>query len=114
MRKVVSRSETAVLVHIDFRNSQFNEEFDEFIQLARSSGLEILSTITGTREVPNAKYFAGTGKVEEIKRTVTELAADIVVFNHALSPGQERRAIAIIRSSSGKPIPNIACHPGRS
>ena len=86
----MSRSETAVLVHIDFRNSQFNEEFDEFIQLASSSGLEILSTITGTREVPNAKYFAGTGKVEEIKQAVADLGADIVVFNHALSPGQER------------------------
>jgi len=90
LRKVVNRSETAVLVHIDFRNSQFNEEFDEFIQLAGSSGLEVLSTITGTRDVPNAKYFAGTGKVDEIKQAVTETGADIVVFNHALSPGQER------------------------
>ena len=90
MRKAVNRSETAVLVHIDFRNSQFNEEFDEFIQLASSSGLEVLSTITGTRDVPNAKYFAGTGKVEEIKQAVAGLGADVVVFNHALSPGQER------------------------
>ena len=78
------------MVHIDFRNPQFNEEFDEFIQLASSSGLSILTTITGTRAIPNAKYFAGTGKVEEIRRAVADMTADVVVFNHALTPGQER------------------------
>ncbi|MBF8269619.1 MAG: hflX [Gammaproteobacteria bacterium] len=84
------------MVHIDFRNPQFNEEFDEFIQLAGSSGLSILTTITGTRDIPNAKYFAGTGKVEEIRRAVADMAADVVVFNHALTPGQERNLEAAI------------------
>ncbi|OGT82997.1 MAG: GTPase HflX [Gammaproteobacteria bacterium RIFCSPLOWO2_12_FULL_52_10] len=90
MRTPVAGGESAVLVHIDFRNPQFNEEFDEFIQLASSSGLSILTTITGTRAIPNAKYFAGTGKVEEIRRAVADMTADVVVFNHALTPGQER------------------------
>jgi len=78
------------LVHIDFRNPQFNEEFDEFIHLASSSGLKILTTITCTRDIPNAKYFVGSGKVADIRQAVAELAADVVVFNHALTPGQER------------------------
>lgn len=90
MRKVVTGSESAVLVHIDFRDSQFNEELDEFIQLAKSSNLKILSTITGTRDTPNAKFFAGSGKVDEIRRSVLQLDVDVVIFNHALSPGQER------------------------
>ena len=84
------------MVHIDFRNPQFNEEFDEFIHLASSSGLKILATITCTRDIPNAKYFAGSGKVEDIRRAVAELAADVVVFNHALSPGQERNLEAAV------------------
>jgi GTP-binding protein HflX len=90
LRTPVVGGNAAVLVHIDFRNPQFNEEFDEFIRLARSSGLDTAITITGVRDTPNAKYFAGKGKVEEIRCAVAEAAADIVVFNHALTPGQER------------------------
>ena len=90
MRTRVAGGESAILVHIDFRNPQVNEEFDEFIHLASSSGLSILATITGTRDIPNAKYFAGSGKVEEIRRVAADLAADVIVFNHALTPGQER------------------------
>jgi GTP-binding protein HflX len=86
----VAGGESAVLVHIDFRNPQFNEELDEFIQLAEASGLHIKAIITGNRDVPDAKYFAGSGKVEEIRRTLAGSGADVVVFNHALSPGQER------------------------
>lgn len=90
MIDAVPGSETAILVHIDFRDSQFNEELDEFKLLAESSGLNIHSTITGTREVPNAKFFAGKGKVEEIKQSLDGCNADVVIFNHALSPAQER------------------------
>jgi GTP-binding protein HflX len=84
------QTEKAVLVHIDFRRHQFSEEFEEFIQLVDSSGLSISQTITGSRDVPAAKYFVGTGKLEEIKLAVQEFSADVVIFNHALSPAQER------------------------
>jgi GTP-binding protein HflX len=80
----------AVLVHIDFKNAQFCEEFDEFIQLAGSCGLATGITITGSRVVPDAKYFIGTGKLEEVRGRVVASGADIVIFNHVLSPAQER------------------------
>lgn len=90
MDNAVPGVETAVLVHIDFRDSEYREELDEFFLLAQSSGLQIGATITGSRDIPNAKYFVGSGKVEEIKQAVAALKSDIVVFNHALSPAQER------------------------
>ena len=83
-------AEKAVLVHIDFRAAQFNEEFDEFIQLVESAALCIQQTLTGKRDVPNAKYFIGTGKLEELKNLLSVVTADVVIFNHALSPAQER------------------------
>ena len=46
--------------------------------------------VTGSRSAPHPKYFAGEGKAEEIADAVTESEADVVLFNHALSPAQER------------------------
>ncbi|MCZ6526509.1 MAG: GTPase HflX [Gammaproteobacteria bacterium] len=90
MNEAVTGAEKAVLVHIDFRAAQFNEEFDEFIQLVESAALCIQQTLTGKRDVPNAKYFIGTGKLEELKNLLSVAEADVVIFNHALSPAQER------------------------
>lgn len=82
--------EKAVLVHINFRNTQFCEEFEEFIQLAGSSGLDTGITVTGSRDIPDAKYFIGTGKLEEVRSRAEESGAGIVIFNHVLTPAQER------------------------
>jgi GTP-binding protein HflX len=46
--------------------------------------------VKGRRNRPDARFYAGSGKVEEIKRAVEELDAGFVVFNHALSPAQQR------------------------
>ncbi|MFQ5660144.1 MAG: ribosome rescue GTPase HflX [Gammaproteobacteria bacterium] len=90
MNEAVAGGETAVLVHIDFRDAQFSEELDEFLQLAGSSGLQRQVTLTGSRNLPGAKYFVGRGKVAEIRDQVAALHADVVIFNHALTPAQER------------------------
>ena len=83
-------SESTALVHIDFRQPQFNEEFDEFVQLAISSGLEVQATITGKRDMPSVKYFIGSGKLDEIKQSILNSNIDVVIFNHSLSPAQAR------------------------
>jgi GTPase len=80
----------AVLVHIDFRNSEFNEDPDEFIELVTSAGITPVTILNCTRDVPNPRFYIGTGKVEDIKRDVGEAKADIVIFNHAINPGQQR------------------------
>lgn len=80
----------AILVHIDFAQKADSYALAEFRELAAAAGAEIVATVTGTRRVPDSKYFAGTGKVDEIAALVSSLDADIVLFNHSLSPVQER------------------------
>lgn len=80
----------AVLVHVNFQNPSHNEELREFVQLTESSGLFASETITGSRARPDAKFFIGTGKVEQIRQSAAAHDADIVIFNHGLSPAQER------------------------
>lgn len=60
------------------------------IELARSAGTEPVFTLTGSRKAPDPKYFIGTGKLEELKSCVRQYDADAVLFNHALTPSQER------------------------
>jgi len=79
-----------VLVHINFHNSRFDEELDEFTQLVTSSGLESGIIITGRRDRPDARFFIGKGKVAEISDHISAQGASLVIFNHELTPAQER------------------------
>lgn len=82
--------EHAVLVHIHFPAGSMQEDLTEFKDLALSAGADIVTVVTGTRKLPEPKYFVGTGKAEEIKQAVLAYKAELVIFNHALSPAQER------------------------
>lgn len=82
--------ENAVLVHVDFSDDQNKEDIDELQMLVSSAGVNNSGIITASRSAPSAKYFVGSGKAQEIADTVSALAADVVIFNHALSPSQER------------------------
>ncbi len=90
LNKSAAGGESAVLVHIDFRRARLHEERDEFIQLAKSSGLAHTVILSGARQTPDARFFVGTGKLAELKQCVRTTGADLVIFNHALSPAQER------------------------
>ena len=52
--------------------------------------VETLQVITGSRQSPHPKYYVGEGKAQEIAQAVKLAEADIVIFNHSLSPAQER------------------------
>lgn len=82
--------ESAVLVHIYFSAEKMQEDLNEFKELCISSGAHILTVVTGTRSVPDSKYFIGKGKAEEVRDIVRAQKAQLVIFNHALSPAQER------------------------
>ena len=82
--------ERAVLVHVDLPAEADRESLQEFRDLAVSAGVEPVATITGSRTAPHPRYFVGTGKAEEIRAAVREHRAEIVLFNHALTPVQER------------------------
>ena len=82
--------ERAVLVHIDFTVHDDSEDPGEFRELVTSAGVEPVASVTGSRKQPSPRLFVGTGKLEEIRDAVSASEADIVLFNHALSPSQER------------------------
>lgn len=82
--------ERAVLVHLDMGQVDEHQALQEFTELAYAAGAEPVATVTGSRRAPDAKFFAGSGKVAEILQQVEAGEAELVLFNHALSPVQER------------------------
>lgn len=82
--------ERAVLVQINFSKNHQVQDAHEFKELVRSAGATDATLVTGSRYSPDPRYFVGTGKVEEIKTAVEQHDADVVIFDHALSPAQER------------------------
>ncbi|MBU2864791.1 GTPase HflX [Reinekea marina] len=88
----------AVLVHVDFPESEHREDPVEFEELVVSAGVEPATYIRAVRTTPDPKYFVGTGKLEEIREAVIALEADVVLFNHALSPSQERNIEEVIEA----------------
>ena len=83
-------SDIAILVHIDFPEGDNREDPNEFKELVLSAGGTPVEFITGSRKAPDPKTFVGKGKVEEIKAMAEAHEADIILFNHALTPSQER------------------------
>lgn len=82
--------EQAVLVHIYFSQDKNSEDLREFEALVSSAGVEALQIVTGSRKAPHPKFFVGEGKAVEIADAVKASGATVVLFDHALSPAQER------------------------
>ena len=79
-----------MLVHLHLSSELEREDPREFEELVLSAGGDPVAFIMGSRDVPHARTFVGSGKLEEIAAAVVEHEAQIVMFNHALSPSQER------------------------
>lgn len=88
--------ERAVLVHVDFPDSDSDEDLSELRELATSAGAVSVDALTTRRSAPDARYFIGTGKARELGACVEEADADVVIFNHPLSPAQERNLERLI------------------
>src|SRR5512145_2839339 len=80
----------AVLVSLDFGERDYAAKLAELRELALSAGLEVVAEVGGKRRRPDPATFAGSGKVSELGLSVTEHAAPLAVFNHELTPAQER------------------------
>lgn len=85
-----SHGENAILVQISFQNAQQAPDPHEFAELVKSSGANIVYLLDGSRRSPDPRFFIGEGKAEELKMLVKAYEADLVVFDHTLSPAQER------------------------
>ncbi len=82
--------ERAVLVRLGLGAPLRSEDIEEFHALAVSAGTRPVATVTGSRRVPDSRFFVGKGKADEIRGVVAESEADVVLVDHALSPSQER------------------------
>ncbi len=82
--------ERAVIVQLDFGVDDLAEQVEEVTLLAESAGASVFAVVHGRRQSPDPATYAGKGKVEEIAAQVAAYGANLVIFNHELSPGQER------------------------
>lgn len=82
--------ERALLVHNNFPHQPDQDDLAEFIELVHSADVENVNLIIGSKHQPSAKTFIGKGKLEEVAAQVSARDIDVVLFNHALSPSQER------------------------
>jgi len=82
--------ERAILVHLDGQDPAAREDPQEFQELARSAGAESVGFVNVARHQPSAKFLIGSGKVEELHDLVKDGEAELVIFNHTLTPSQER------------------------
>jgi GTPase len=83
-------AQAAIIVCLDFGDLGYEASVEEVVRLVESAGVRRHRILRGRRQRPDPKFYAGSGKVEEIARAAAELNAAFIVFNHELSPAQQR------------------------
>jgi GTP-binding protein HflX len=90
MHNKLKIADTAILVSLDFGSGDYTDRLQELQQLAYSAKLQILETIEGRRSRPDPTTYIGSGKVDELAQAITRTKVPLVIFNHDLSPAQQR------------------------
>ncbi len=92
-----SATDAVVLVSIDFGESGYEESLQELRQLVISAGMQIRGTVEGRRTAPDAKYYVGSGKANEIAEALIASESEVAAFNHDLSPSQQRNLERLLK-----------------
>nr|WP_232517249.1 ribosome rescue GTPase HflX [Testudinibacter aquarius] len=90
VREQLLENERAILVHVFFSQQKDLDNIEECRQLAASAQVDVVEVLTTSRSAPQAKYYLGEGKAEEVAEAVKLHNADIVLVNHILSAAQNR------------------------
>ncbi len=90
----------AVIVCLDLGDAAYEDGVEEIVRLVESAGIARHRVVRGRRQRPDPKLFCGRGKAEEVAAAAVELNAGFVVFNHELSPAQERN----LERELGRPV----------
>ena len=90
MQNLKIKNIAVILVSVDFGQGDHADRLHELQQLAVSAKLHIVATIQGKRTRPDSTTYIGSGKVAELVHVITQTQAELVVFNHDLSPAQQR------------------------
>ena len=84
------KGEKTLLIHVTLGKPLDPAILEEFQELASAAGAEVSDVITATRDKPDSKTFVGSGKLDEIRQMVSAGEVALVIFNHELTPSQER------------------------
>jgi len=87
----------AVLVGVDFGGVDFASSFEELVLLAKSAGVKDYDAVTCKRSGPDAALYIGSGKAQEVSDLIVLYQAEIAIFNHALSPAQQRNLEKVLK-----------------
>jgi GTPase len=90
--------ERSLLVHIGLGRACYDDETQEFEALAGSAGAAVVGEMRAQRARPDARFFLGSGKVDELAELVTDSGAELVLVNHALSASQERNLERVLKA----------------
>lgn len=74
----------------ELKNSK-NQTTEEIERLIETAGGEVVAKVIQKRESPDPRTFLGKGKIDEIKRIVSETDADLVVIDSSITPSQQRQ-----------------------
>lgn len=83
-------ADAAVLVSLDFGETDYADSLEELHRLAESAGVQAVAVVEGKRSRPDAALYAGSGKVDEVADALRQSGAGMVIFNHEISAGQQR------------------------
>lgn len=90
MHERPAAGERAVIVQLDFGQVDVEDQLEELRLLTESAGGLVVAEVRGRRHSPDPRTFAGKGKVDEVAAMIAAADAQLVIFNHALSPVQQR------------------------
>ena len=89
----------ALLVSLDLGRNKVDEgAIQEFHELATSAGAEVVDLVSGSRDRPDSRLFVGSGKAQEVADRCRLESVDLVIFNHSLSPSQERNLEEVLQA----------------
>jgi GTPase len=90
--------DAVVLVSIDFGETDYAESLQELRHLVTTAGMQIRATVECKRQTPDAKYFLGSGKADELKQMLESSESNVAAFNHDLSPSQQRNLERLLQA----------------
>jgi GTP-binding protein HflX len=88
----------AALVGIDFGKGGFTASLEELSLLSSSAGADPFIVVVGKRSRPDASLFIGAGKAQELALAVADNQIDIIIFNHVLTPAQQRNLERLLKT----------------
>lgn len=82
--------QTAVLAAIDTGEYDAQRSMDELEELAKSAGAKVMGRVIQKKDRPDPATLMGSGRVEELAEFVQNSQVELVIFDHELSPAQQK------------------------